>query len=805
MTLAWWSGTWTVFHAGLVCFGAGLPPIKDLPLIRTDVSTYQVSSHDRKGFNQDGGWYLYSQPTGTKQLDRWESLNKGATCAYTETRAHTGHAALVHTVSLVGDPTGTRAIRKHLPPGFFENASELSFWIWPEHADGGMDYSLRVGRNKDQTSLPIEDLQPRRWNHVVLDLTNVPCKDVMHLDFVFSTEFGAQDGMRFFIDDIALVRDGEPIVIDDFETGPRRAVLFDAVGPGCIRNIWGLGGGDLRIEADGREVVNARQTDLFEGRIPGFPRPFVFREMLATGPWHCTAHGSFVPIYFAESCRVTTSHADPFYHIIAERYRVPEQAVRPPRGQDLARLKHWWDSCGQDPKGWADLKTAEVEKRIEPGQPVELFHIHGQGAIASIRMQLSSHSDEVLQKLRLRIYWDGETVPSVDAPVGHFFGAGVEWRDVPSLMIGIQGDTGYCYFPMPFWKSARIILESFAREPVEQARCRVTWRTVPYPQANTGYFRTWFNRGRTEVGKDWLFLHAVGRGHYVGVVHTLVGGAYCEGDIRFYLDGSRSPAFYGTGTEDYYLAACWPNKDHHTPLHGCVGDVAQKAAQARATRQDKTIYDFPACYYRFHLEAPVRFLNGARLGIEHGRSNSTHSIYSSLAYYYSQDVVGLIETDRCNIGEPVSERVHRLECGPGIQRFTGEGFFEGDHDKVPYTFSGLATIEPLMVTLKADPTNKGIRLRRVYDQTRGRQKAKVFVNGMPAGVWYNPGQNRFKRWAESDFEIPPDVVREAHELNIRFEPEGAVPWTICELRALCHMQGDRLLTTERRVLTPFVP
>ena len=107
--------------------------------------------------------------------------------------------------------------------------------------------------------------------------------------------------------------------------------------------------------------------------------------------------------------------------------------------------------------------------------------------------------------------------------------------------------------------------------------------TAAYPVGSAGYFRARFREGPTTRGRDWIFLETAGQGQFVGVVHRLIGGHYCEGDIRFHLDGSRSPAFYGTGTEDYYHQACWPNSDNHRPFHGCVGDVAAEAKAAGVT------------------------------------------------------------------------------------------------------------------------------------------------------------------------------------------------------------------------------
>jgi hypothetical protein len=73
--------------------------------------------------------------------------------------------------------------------------------------------------------------------------------------------------------------------------------------------------------------------------------------------------------------------------------------------------------------------------------------------------------------------------------------------------------------------------------------------------------------------------------------------------------------------------------------------VSIKWLSLRAFNRGNNFYDFPACYYRFHLEAPVRFSSSIRCGIEHGGVNDTDSTYASLAYYYIRDRVGRVETD----------------------------------------------------------------------------------------------------------------------------------------------------------------
>ncbi|MCL5098860.1 MAG: DUF2961 domain-containing protein [Candidatus Omnitrophica bacterium] len=561
--------------------------------------------------------------------------------------------------------------------------------------------------------------------------------------------------------------DAPPDSASNSETNARRAVLFDAIGPGCVRTFWGLGEHDIWIELDGKVVVDAAQDDFFQGRIPGFPLPLVRKALVASGPWKCVSHWSFVPLGFRERCLITTRHPSPFYHVIAERYRNPALVTPWSRDQDLSALKSDWTQIGSDPKHWAGLEEVSGLASLAPGASTNLLDLNGAGAVASIRIRIPLAKDAI-QSLWLVMSWDGQA-KDVEAPLGFFFGAGVRWQDIPSLCFGIRGDEGYSYFPMPFWKSARIRLENRGTKSAAQIGFRVSWRSEPYAEERTGYFRAWYHEGSTTRGRDWIFLDTKGQGQYVGVVHRLIGGHYCEGDIRFYIDGSRSPAFYGTGTEDYYHQACWPNSDNHTPFHGCVGDVV---AEAERAGNGKTFYDFPACYYRVHLEAPVRFCSAIRCGIEHGGVNDTDSRYASLAFWYARDPIGLVQSDAVSFS------------GPDVE--TLQNYFEGDDDDVLVRADILKTTDAVTRVLRINPANSGVRLRRVLDQSAGPQGAFVFVDDTPAGTWYDPDRNPWKRLAESDLELPPKLTRGKSSIRVRFVPRE-VPWTIGELRALSHL------------------
>lgn len=758
-----------------------------LPFIERGVTVFQASSHNKEGLNGDGGFWLYSEEGSEPGLCGWMTPDEGVIAGYSTEHVHSGRGAMCHRILREAGGPGWRSLIKVLSAGL--NVSDfdtLRLWIWPTYADGGVDYGVRIDSGTQSTDLLIRDLRAGEWNEVVLDIRDVPRAGLSRLWLLFHVDWGCEQQVDFYVDDIAFGRpDGSALVVDDFETGQEWRVVMDSLGPGCVRSMWGLGGGRLRVELDGQTYVEADQSDLYDGLTPQFRWPLVSRHCVSTGEWRAEAHWSFVPLPFRERCRILTTAPLPFNHYIYERYRDPGRASWERARQDEARYCADWAHIGQDPKPWDYRERIRGAASVAPGGQTEIARLAGAGTIGAIKLRISPTSDSALAGARLRIYWDGEEVPSVDAPLGILFGCGVSWQPVPSLMIGTRGDTGYCYFPMPYWEGARLVIENQA----EEERVRLNWEIActdeTYPGATAGYFRTHFNHDpATAVGRDYLFLDTGGRGQFVGVVHTMVGGHYCEGDIRFYRDRSRTPQLYGTGTEDYYHCACWPNSNHHTPFHGCVGDIT---AQAHA--RGVSIYDLRSCYYRFHLEAPIRFLDGVRLGIEHGGNNDTVSDYTSLAYYYHQPDAGLHPTDAVRIGDPASEAAHELQ-GSGMTRGVVSGFFEGSDDKVRWTFGALRSTQSVSVVLRIEPSNAGVRLRRVFDQWEGRQRVAVFVGGQYAGDWYDPDENRFMRLAESDFEVPTLMTAGKRRIAVEFRPcSDSPPWTILELQAMCYTPG----------------
>ena len=120
-------------------------------------------------------------------------------------------------------------------------------------------------------------------------------------------------------------------------------------------------------------------------------------------------------------------------------------------------------------------------------------------------------------------------------------------------------------------------------KPIGKVSAEVHLLPQRYTEDETGYFSALYRAGRTEMARDWLIIDALGTGRFLGVVQTMIGGHYCEGNERFAVDGAAMPQVHGTGTEDYYLACLWPNPNYNKPFAGCVGDITKIPARPAIT------------------------------------------------------------------------------------------------------------------------------------------------------------------------------------------------------------------------------
>jgi hypothetical protein len=267
---------------------------------------------------------------------------------------------------------------------------------------------------------------------------------------------------------------------------------------------------------------------------------------------------------------------------------------------------------------------------IEAGKTAVLAEIKGPGAIHHIWTTIAAEPFYG-RKIVLRIYWDGETSPSVEAPVGDFFGVGHGLnRNFASLPItcSSEGRARNCYWYMPFRRSCRITAENQGTRPVDAFYYYVDYRELPDLPADAAYFHAQYRQEFPPGGKrDYLLLAAEGAGHYVGCNMSVLQramGWWGEGDDRIKVDGESKPSLHGTGSEDYFSDA-WGMRQGQSLFYGCPLQEEDFQAGAKAT------------VYRFHIPDPVPFQRSIEVTIEHGHANDRADFLSSVAYWYQAE------------------------------------------------------------------------------------------------------------------------------------------------------------------------
>jgi hypothetical protein len=289
-----------------------------------------------------------------------------------------------------------------------------------------------------------------------------------------------------------------------------------------------------------------------------------------------------------------------------------------------------------------DWRNGNGDSRpIPPGETLTLADLQGPGAIVHIWFTISHPAPCYSRLLTLRMYWDGEEHPSVECPVGDFFGIG-HGVDQPFTSLPIRvtsnGRGRNCYWPMPFARSARITVTNESEKPCYAFYYYIDWQQHKSLPAESTYFHAMYRQEYPCVmGRNYLLADIEGRGHYVGTVQSVYHvspGWYGEGDDFFFIDGEKEPRLRGTGTEDYFCDG-WGFRQQDGPFYGTplwegfnTGD--------RGTA------------YRFHIPDPITFTKSLRAEIEHKGSQTfpdgtssgfieRDDLMSSVAFWYQTE------------------------------------------------------------------------------------------------------------------------------------------------------------------------
>lgn len=295
---------------------------------------------------------------------------------------------------------------------------------------------------------------------------------------------------------------------------------------------------------------------------------------------------------------------------------------------------------------------------LEPKTSITLFKTSKPGVIQHIWMTLSiekaDEEKDFLRKGVIRMWWDDERYPSVEVPLGDFFGMGhgqhKNFVSAPLQMSPQDGRGFNCWFPMPYQSAHLDILNQanskltlyYYVDYVERAihedelRFHAHWHRqnptdgIVQAAMSNGDFQ--FGGENTTGLGNYVILDAKGVGHYVGChlnIHNLRDTDDWdwpgEGDDMIFIDGEVwPPSLHGTGTEDYVNMAWCPNQEYQAPYHGLLLSGGER-------------WKGKITYYRYHILDPILFSKSIRVTIEHGHNNHRSDDWSSTAYWYQSE------------------------------------------------------------------------------------------------------------------------------------------------------------------------
>jgi hypothetical protein len=332
------------------------------------------------------------------------------------------------------------------------------------------------------------------------------------------------------------------------------------------------------------------------------------------------------------------------------------------RALDLARLRTYTNHRASSFDATGANDDGNWKQPVKAGETRTLAELQGPAVISHIWITIATPERWHLKKIVLRMYWDGESQPSVEAPVGDFFGLGLgEYflYEADVLSVGSQKALN-SFFPMPFRRSARITVTNEGEQDVsafyfnidyekhERLADDVAYFHAQYRQARPtkGWTAEWTRNGEDAVnnrpnldGKDnYVILEAEGRGHYVGVTHSIQqnqGDWWGEGDEMIFIDGQATPGIIGTGSEDYYLGAWCYGGCGINPFGGTRPTFAHLRYGNPMNGGDDRGAKWMV--YRFHTESPLVFQKDIRVTIEHGHANHRSDNFFTVAYWYQTE------------------------------------------------------------------------------------------------------------------------------------------------------------------------
>ncbi len=572
-------------------------------------------------------------------------------------------------------------------------------------------------------------------------------------------------------------------------------VFFDEIGPGCLcrqqMNVFSkwtkFPNEEIRIryyfDDETKPRIDMTFAEFF-GKGGKYQAPFMpplayFDEKNWNGGGFAIL---YYPFAFQKRLKITAYHPAGmnYYEMTWFQYTYlkypPGTAVETWKGReaDSSAVRRQLERPGEDPKPPVKTQTHKSTLALAPGETRTAMDLARPGAILSLRLGLAPWSADTFFHTRIRISWDSQTA-AVDIPIACFFGGGgdtigaedVSGMTLRTLMFGFDAKTGSCYsyWPMPYWSRAYMEIVNDSRTPISQLDLEVTSASagdLNYQAGQSGYFCV---KRTVDVSPEGaLYSRAFaerGRGKVAGLMMYSTG-YNMDGDEYTFIDGSQTPQIHGDGTEDDHNQG-WGGYAIQKPYWGGLVNGFQGG-------------------YRLYLTEPYVFDSSIRICYEHSKCGGTpnRGQKTDFIVWYYLDKPGdcnLKLTDEFDVGKAESEKAYQYAV-------TGEkwsGVTAGSYDRMEYspreattTDDGRAFDGTSEFTVKIDPANEGVKIRRRVNRNRSHvQLTDVYVDGqlLADAPWYvcDLAAEPEAAFRDSDYEIPAAYTRGKDRITIRLQ------------------------------------
>jgi hypothetical protein len=503
-------------------------------------------------------------------------------------------------------------------------------------------------------------------------------------------------------------------------------VLFGQLGPGIMTfmRMQENYGAPWNLSLDGHFTTTVNTSDLGQTNAVSEPAS-TFPYPLSLNPQQ--SQGSSIVAFsipFQQSMQWTSQHANGNFYALYRKLPYGSM-LHTWNGQepvnDVVRLLR----CAGSDFAPQSLSQQQGSLTLPVQRETPVVTLNGPAQIRALAFRVPPHDTIGFGNARLLIYWDGETHPSVNAPIKFLAGDGAgiyvprNRQLVQGWIAGMSRDqTGamnvHLYWPMPFASRARIAM--LAASPLNGIRWSMRYEPFPDPPRWWGTFHaTYTSMVQPRPGQDMTFLDVKGSGKLVGtVINFSAPDNTLEGDPHIYLDESKTPQIAVTGTEEWGLGGNYWNGGQQVSLP--LGGLPSSINNPPGTNSDG------AALYRFLVADSIPFNRHLLVRWEHGgQDESTHPYRATMLWYGTPAQTALLSDGVMPAMSSSRLAHHYVATGEHTYRLSAA--YEYAVHTPLITATGTTLTGAASFTMQLDPRNVGAFLRRTFDDCVADQRA----------------------------------------------------------------------------------